>query len=163
MIFVTVGTERFPFNRLIRVVDEAAAHVDGEAIFVQLGHSTYLPKRCQWARFLTYQELIGQLQQARVVVSHAGAGMLVLCARWGKVPIVIPRRRRFGEHLDDHQMELATRMARSGFVLLAEPLEELVPLLRRDGQRHPQTDGLDASPPGLAKALAAFLETCDIV
>ena len=157
MILVTVGTERFPFDRLVRTVDQAASQLNGESIFVQLGHSTYLPMRCQWTRFLAYQALIEQLQQARVVVSHAGAGMLVLCARLGKVPIVIPRRRRFGEHVDDHQMGLATRMARSGFAVLAEPLEELVPLLRKDGQWHTQMDGLHASSPGLAKALGAYL------
>jgi UDP-N-acetylglucosamine transferase subunit ALG13 len=125
MIFVSVGTGRFPFDRLVRAVDQSAAALHGEPVFVQLGHGVYTPIRCRWARFLSYQELAEQISQARIVVTHGGAGLLLLCRRSGKVPIVVPRRRRFGEHVDDHQVELTRRMARDGHAVLVEEPDAL--------------------------------------
>jgi len=158
MIFVSVGTERFPFDRLIRAVDEAATHLDGESLFVQLGHSTYLPQRCQWTRFLPYRAFVEQLQQARIVVCHAGVGLLLLCARAGKVPLVVPRRRGFGEHVDDHQVELATRMAQVGSALFAEEPEEILPLILGYEQRSVALRSVPCAPPALAEALRECLD-----
>lgn len=159
MVFVSVGTERFPFDRLIQAVDQAASQLNGEPIFVQLGHSTYRPQRCQWTRILPYQDLIEQIRRARIVVCHAGAGILLLCARSGKAPIVLPRRKRFGEHVDDHQPELAMRMAQLGYVLLAERPEEIVPLILEYEEREARMCPRFPSHPALASSLSEYLAT----
>jgi len=157
MIFVSVGIERFPFDRLVRAVDQAAGQLEGEPIFIQLGCGTYLPTRCAWTRFLPYQELVTQIEQARVVVSHAGAGSLLLCARCGKVPVVLPRRKRFHEHVDDHQLEWAAHMARLGYLLLAEHPEEIVALIVDYGERRAALPGCSPAQASLADFLAASL------
>lgn len=156
MIFVSVGTERFPFDRLVRAVDQAAAALHGEPVFVQLGHGVYTPTRCRWARFLSYQELAEQISQARIVVTHGGAGLLLLCRRWGKVPIVMPRRRRFGEHVDDHQVELAMRMTQEGHVVLVEEPQTLAETIVQyeDRIRALCNTGTASPQPRLATSLA---------
>lgn len=159
MIFVAVGTEWFPFDRLVRAVDHMATQVNGEPVVVQLGHSTYVPTACTWTRFLPFPELRRHVEEARIVVSHAGAGMLLLCAQAGKIPIVVPRRKRFAEHVDDHQVELASRMAQSGYAVLAERAEDIGSLiLQHDQQRVPPGPG-QASAPRLAQVLKAYLDT----
>jgi len=157
MIFVSVGTERFPFDRLIRSADHLASQVNGEPVFVQLGHSTYLPRACQWTRFLSYQDLVEQIRRARIVITHAGAGSSLLCLQSGKVPIVVPRRKRFGEHVDDHQVELATRMAQLGSALLAERPEELLSLIQDAKTRQVTLRPLQPGTPSLATALSEYL------
>lgn len=124
MIFVTVGTERFPFDRLIRAVDELHDVLQGEPVFMQTGYGTYTPS-CEYQRFLPFNEYREKIRQARIVVSHAGAGTFLNCAEFGKVPIMMARRRCFGEHVDDHQEMLVKRMAERGLILLAAEPEEL--------------------------------------
>ena len=159
MVFVSVGTERFPFDRLVRAVDEMAGQRHDEPIFVQTGHSTYQPRWCQWARFLPYQELVKRIGEARMVVSHAGAGSMLLCMRVGKIPIVVPRRKRFGEHVDDHQLELAARMAQLGRVVLASSPEEAMSLIHADHTRSVTVANETAQQPTLGHLLGEYLQT----
>ncbi len=108
MIFVTVGTEKFPFDRLVRCVDLAVG--EGkimEEVFIQKGHSSYVPQYAKYTEFLGFPRMMDMLQRSRVVVSHAGVGSFLLCIQLGKVPILVPRRATLGEHLDDHQLEFA--------------------------------------------------------
>lgn len=134
-VFVSVGSERFPFNRLVEAVDTAASDVGGEETFIQLGHCTRVPRHCDWARMLPFDDLVQRMTAARVVVTHAGVGSILLALRAGKVPIVLPRRRRLGEHVDDHQVELAERLAGLGRVLLVESADA-IPRLIADYDTH---------------------------
>ena len=129
MIFVAVGTERFPFDRLVRTVDELAPELD-EEVLVQLGSCQHVPASCQWVRMLPYQELVTRIEQASLVIAHGGAGLMLLSVRAGKVPIVLPRLKRHGEHVDDHQLQLVSRMAELGHVRHANDERELAELVR---------------------------------
>jgi len=124
MIFVTVGTEQFPFNRLIRAVDELKSALQGESVFMQIGHTTHIPS-FPHERFIPFGEFREKIRSARIVVSHAGAGTLLMCADSGKVPIMMARKRSFGEHVDDHQQMLAKRMVERGQILLIDKPEDL--------------------------------------
>lgn len=161
MIFVTVGTEQFSFDRLIRAADLVAEEFKPEAVFVQVGHGVSLPTRCQWVRFFAFDQLVEQIIRARVVISHAGVGSLLTCLRLGKVPILMPRRQHLGEHVDDHQVELATRMAQIGYALLAERSEELAPLIREYEERQARMRIHASSEPPLATALSKYLDTIE--
>lgn len=73
MIFVTVGTERFPFNRLIAAVDKLQDSFNGEPVFMQTGSCTYSPS-CPHQAFIPYHDFCEKIREARIVISHAGAG-----------------------------------------------------------------------------------------
>lgn len=124
MIFVTVGTERFPFDRLTRAVDEWRDLLQGEPVFMQTGHGTYSPS-CPHRDFLPFGEFQNKISEARIVISHAGAGTLLMCAALGKVPVMMARESRLGEHVDDHQQMLAERMAERGLILHARDTGDL--------------------------------------
>jgi UDP-N-acetylglucosamine transferase subunit ALG13 len=117
MILVTVGTHEQPFDRLV----EAAAALGGdEPMVVQYGTSTVAHGRGEWVDFMSFDELAEQARRARVVVSHAGVGSIVLARRYGHRPIIMPRRPHFGEHVDEHQMQLTRRLAQAGIVTVVE-------------------------------------------
>jgi len=40
--------------------------------------------------------------------------------RAGKVPVIMPRRAHFGEHVDDHQLEFARELEAAGKVVMCE-------------------------------------------
>ena len=74
MIFVTVGTHEQPFNRLIQKVDELKR--DGiikDDVIIQSGFSTYEPKYCQWSKLIPYQQMVKNVADARIVITHGGA------------------------------------------------------------------------------------------
>ena len=122
MILVTVGTLHFPFERLLRAVDELPGD---EELIVQSRAPGTRPERARWVEDLPYEQLVAEIQRARVVVCHAGVGSILTALSNGKRPIVVPRLGRYGEAVDDHQLALGRRLAQDGLVTLVEDPAEL--------------------------------------
>jgi beta-1,4-N-acetylglucosaminyltransferase len=110
VIFVTVGTHTVGFDRLIRAVDEYASVCDEEVV-IQRGSSTYLPSFAKSFAWETSERIDGFIRDAQVVISHAGAGSVMQVLQVGRPLILAPRLKRYGEHHDDHQLELARALA----------------------------------------------------
>lgn len=127
MIFVTVGTHEQPFNRLIKKVDELKRDgVIQEDVIMQTGFSTYEPKYCEWSKLIPYQQMIKNVEDARIVITHGGPASFIMPLQIGKMPIVVPRQRKFDEHVNDHQVEFARNVAeRMGNITLVEDIEDL--------------------------------------
>jgi UDP-N-acetylglucosamine transferase subunit ALG13 len=122
MILVTVGTNEQPFDRLV----EAAARLrSAEPLVVQHGSSAVEHGPGTWLDFVSFEDLSKLMAEARVVVSHAGVGSIMVARRWGHRPVVVPRRLHLGEAVDDHQLPLARRLQRSGTVTLVEDTSAL--------------------------------------
>ena len=117
MILVVVGSTSIPFDRLLHGIDELA--VD-EPVLVQRGPSTVVPERCACVEFMPFDEMVENVRKARVVITHCGVGIILVSLMNGKRPIVVPRLHRFGEAVDDHQLELGQRLAQEGLVTLVE-------------------------------------------
>lgn len=111
MIFVVVGTDRFPFDRLVREVDllKYRGILKG-TVYIQLGASTYRPENCAWADYLSFNDMITRIKSSDFVITHAGAGTTLLCLHLGKRPLLVTRRKAFGESVDDHQIQFAKKM-----------------------------------------------------
>jgi UDP-N-acetylglucosamine transferase subunit ALG13 len=123
MIFVTVGTNEARFDRLLRAV--ADLRVD-EPLLVQHGHSSPIPHpQAELVDFLTFDAMVDAISAARVVVTHAGVGSVLVCLANGKRPVVVPRLSCHDEAVDDHQLQLGRRFAEAGLVTLVESLDGL--------------------------------------
>lgn len=118
MIFVTVGTQRFPFERLLRQADALAAEGTDEPVFAQTGHCTYIPTHCGHQSFLSKAEFAKKIEEASCVVTHSGVGTIIAALKRNKPVVVVPRLRRYGEHVDDHQLDIAQAFAQKGIVLV---------------------------------------------
>jgi UDP-N-acetylglucosamine transferase subunit ALG13 len=132
LIFVTVGTDHHPFNRLIHWVDTWVRDrsYPMERCVMQTGTSVKSPvAKCQ--SYLTVEEMRELLETASAVVCHGGPGTIFGCRAAGRVPIVVPRRARLGEHVDDHQVAFTRRLAQAGEIELCGDQEEMWQLLDR--------------------------------
>lgn len=115
MIFVTVGTHTQGFERLVKAVDELAGSGKiKEKVIMQIGNTKYEPKHCEWFRFECFKKIIELNNTARLVITHAGAGCILTALRFGKPLIIMPRRKKFGEHTDDHQADIAEALDKNG-------------------------------------------------
>lgn len=134
MIFVTLGTHQQPFGRLI---DALSALPSGELV-VQHGHSPG-PRSARVAiPFLPFSEVLEHIDAAETVITHAGVGSILCATRAGHTPIVVPRLKRHGEHVDDHQLELTAALAERDMVIAAQDLGELAETVRRAPPRRPE-------------------------
>lgn len=127
MIFVTVGTHEQPFNRLVKCVDNLKKNgIIAEDVIMQTGYSTYEPKYCNWQNLFSYQEMLKLVLEARIVITHGGPSSFIMPLQIGKTPIVVPRRHKFHEHVNDHQVSFANAVAdRTGTILVADDISKL--------------------------------------
>ena len=127
MIFVTVGTHEQPFNRLIKCVDKLKRNGQiKEEIVVQTGYSTYEPEYCEWQKLFPYQQILEYVTRAHIVITHGGPSSFIMPLQIGKIPIVVPRQKQYGEHVNDHQMEFC-KVVEEKFrnIIVAEDDEQL--------------------------------------
>ena len=93
---------------------------------MQTGFSTYEPKHCKWSKLIPYQQMVKNVADARIVITHGGPASFIMPLQIGKTPIVVPRQKQFDEHVNDHQVEFARNVAeRMGTIIPVEDIEEL--------------------------------------
>ncbi len=141
MIFVTVGNPTQGFRRLIEAVDRLGGEgfFNEEMVLIQSGNnSDFRPSNCKHEPFLAMEDFEKKVNEAELIISHAGAGTLLHVIQAGKVPIVMPRQKRYGEHVDDHQVELTTALAAEGRVIPAYEPEDLPGAIKEGRRRNTQ-------------------------
>lgn len=130
MIFLTVGTE-FPFDRLVRAIDELIG--DGvlhEPVFGQIGHTRHRPRHMHWVETLERELYAQKMEDCRAVISHAGMGTIIAALKLGKPLLVLPRLKKYGEVVNDHQIGTARRFELLGYILVAHNTKELAVQLK---------------------------------
>ncbi len=137
-VFVSVGTHPQQFDRLLAEIDSLAGKgiLRGE-IFAQSGYSSYEPGNFRWKKFLTLEEFASALKGCSVFITHAGEGNIGQAKNLGKKMIVAPRRKEFGEHTNDHQLELARVVADKKIGIVAWRPAELEKKLAELGEFRP--------------------------
>ena len=128
MILVSVGSGRFPFDRLLRAIEQLPP---GEELIVQHGSSSVRPTGAMCLDFIPFETMVDYVRDARIVISHAGVGSVLVAFANGKRPLVVPRLSKFGEIVDDHQLEFGRRLAQADLVTLVEDLDELPEAIAR--------------------------------
>ena len=125
MIFVTVGNHYQGFERLVRKMDEIAGRID-EKVIMQIGTTEYKPVNAEYFSFIESFEEIEKLnKEARVVVSHAGVGSILTALEQGTPVIIVPRLKKFDEHMDDHQLEIAEALSQDQKIKVIQNIEDI--------------------------------------
>jgi UDP-N-acetylglucosamine transferase subunit ALG13 len=126
MIFATVGTHEQPFDRLVQAIDELKGRrIISHEVFIQSGYSKYQPQFCDYAPFIGFNEMIERIKAAEIVITHGGTGSIMLVLYNGKIPVVMPRQKKFNEHIDDHQVRFCETMESKGKILAIYEVETL--------------------------------------
>lgn len=129
MIFLTLGTTKFPFLRLLEAVDKALLDLAiKEKLIAQIGPNPpkFNFKNRQIYKELPFNKMIHYLSHSRVVITHGGVGTLLLALKYCQnKPLVVPRSKDWGEHVDDHQAFLAKFLNDKGLIEVAFPEDDL--------------------------------------
>lgn len=127
VIFVTVGSRNYQFDRLFKKLDELyEAGTLTEVMFAQTGTSTYAPKHYLYKDFITPEEFEERIKEASIVVSHGASGSIMKALNAGKKVIAVTRLEKYNEHINDHQIQNNEAFSNNGYVLMADlELEDL--------------------------------------
>jgi UDP-N-acetylglucosamine transferase subunit ALG13 len=131
MIFLTVGTQ-FPFDRLVKAVDNVfGENLIDEEIFAQIGETTYKPGSFESVTSLEKKTFDEYLKKASGIIGHAGIGTIVMALDNHKPLLVMPRLKKYGEVVNDHQAAFARRFSELGHILAVFDVEDLPDGIRR--------------------------------
>lgn len=124
MILVLTGTSSWDFSRLIKEMDRIAGILKEEVV-MQISQSDYHPINTCFFNTVSNEELDRLLSESRIVISHAGIGSIVSAIKHKKPLILVPRRKIFGEHFDDHQIDIAKEVEKKSSIKVIWDIEEL--------------------------------------
>ena len=126
MIFLTVGTWRSGYDRLVEAVDELLGRgVISVEVIAQIGNGSYKPKHKAVVDFCSPDEFKNLITGAWLVISHAGMGTIIETVQLLRPLIAVPRQRSLGEIDNDHQFVTAKQLESEGKMLVAYEVNEL--------------------------------------
>ena len=130
MIFVTVGNsiKGVEFHRLIREMDDISRDLK-EDVVAQIGFIEDPPRHIRSFSYMNYVEIQSYFRQASMIVGHCGVGTVINGLGYGKPVILVPRAKAHGEHIDDHQFELAYRLKGMEGIFVVEDTGQLRPTI----------------------------------
>lgn len=137
MIFVSLGTQDKPFNRIIDYVislKENLKELKSEKIIIQLGQTKLLKSDNERIKnleniiiydMLKPEKMKDIIKDSDIIITHAGVGTIMECLEMDKEIIVVPRKVENLEHVNNHQEEIAFEMEQKGFLTKVDTYEEL--------------------------------------
>ena len=159
MIFLTVGVQS-SFDRLVRAVDDFFdTHDLDDVIFAQIGNSGYKPRNFEAVASLDATTFDRRFGQASAIVSHAGMGTIMLACEHGKPLLAMPRLKRLGEVIDNHEVALADEFEALGHILVAHSARELTAKLTRLKSFVPLRRAAHAG--AVAERIRSFVQSID--
>jgi UDP-N-acetylglucosamine--N-acetylmuramyl-(pentapeptide) pyrophosphoryl-undecaprenol N-acetylglucosamine transferase len=118
-VVVTLGTYRgYDFSRLARRLLEVLP--PRAEVLWQTGDTDVSGLGIDGSYAIPEAELSAAMREADVVIAHAGVGTALAAFEVGACPLLVPRRFAFGEHVDDHQRQIAAELAQRGLAVSVE-------------------------------------------
>lgn len=126
MIFITLGSQKFQFDRLLKKIDELIEkELISDKVTAQIGASEYLPKNYEYQRFMNQEDFNRCIEESNLVITHGGTGVIINAIKRQKKVIAVPRRVQFSEHVDDHQIQIIKKFDDMNLICACFELEEL--------------------------------------
>jgi len=122
MIFVMVGTHNLGFDRLVKKMDEIGGK---EKVVMQIGTTAYVPKNAEYFDFAGLKNIYEFIEEADVVVTHGGIGSISDTLAYGKPMVIVPRLKKFDEHTNDHQLDLAEEIEKEERAVMVLDIDKI--------------------------------------
>lgn len=133
MIFVTVGTQKQQFVRLLDMLENSKELKDDE-IIVQAGHTKYESKKLKIFDFISFEEMEKYIDEAEFVICHGGVGSIFTALKKNKKVLVVPRISKYKEHINDHQLEICEQLQKDGYILYLKDdkdFDKMIKIIRK--------------------------------
>ena len=126
MVFITLGSQKFQFNRLLKEIDKLVEQGKiKEEVFAQIGYSDYQPINYTYKKFMDRDEFAAMEGKADIVITHGGTGAIIGAVKREKKVIAVPRLAKYGEHVDDHQLQLLKEFENMNIIVACYDTEKI--------------------------------------
>jgi UDP-N-acetylglucosamine transferase subunit ALG13 len=112
MIFISVGNNQQSFIRLFKKFEAIYNKLPNKKprVICQVGYTDYTNKNFEIIKFIEKKLFNNFVRNSNLFISHAGAGSVIDSINSKKIPILLPRERKYNEHVDNHQVELYKKL-----------------------------------------------------
>lgn len=142
MVLVLIGTQKQDFSRLFKML-ENSEELKNEKIIVQSGYTKYEGKKLKCIPFMSHDDLIEKTRQADYIICHGGVGTIFDSMYENKKILAVPRLKKYKEHINDHQIEVCSKLQEEGYILYlkeGENLDEKIKLLKQTNLKEYRND-----------------------
>ena len=132
MILVTLGTQDKEFSRLLKQIDkEISIGTIKEKVIVQAGYTKYQSDNMEIFDLVSPEKLSELTSQARIIITHGGAGSILDGIKKGKIVIAAARLKKYKEHTNDHQKQIIKEFTDKGYILELRDFAKLGKILEK--------------------------------
>lgn len=127
-IFVTVGTRRESFIRLISAVENLKnKKIIKEEVVIQSGYTKYVSNKMKVFDFCSPSQIDDLIYNARLVITQESSGISTKCLRFNTRFVVMPRDYNFKElpAKSDMKEDLHFELEKQGYTIVVNNTEEL--------------------------------------
>lgn len=126
MIFITVGSQKFQFDRLLEEVDKLIETKKiKDDVMAQIGYCTYIPKNFKFEKFLDRDQFNEMMEKCDLLITHGGTGAIIAGVKRSKKVIAIPRDKKYNEHVDNHQYDIVNQFSDMNLIYGIKEIDEL--------------------------------------
>ena len=157
-IFITLGSQKFQFNRLLIAVDKLCEKeiICGKDVFAQIGYSDYVPQNYRYNNFMDREEFSVEMGKADIVITHGGTGAIIGAVKKGKKVIAVPRLAKYGEHVDDHQLQLVKQFDDLNLICPCGDTNELAEAI--ETVKHTEYSEYESNTNTIVKSIENYIE-----
>ena len=125
-LFVPLGTQKFPFNRLILALNKLIEQKKYQPNDILVQSTIFdIEVNCNHVGLIPINEFNQYMEKAEVIVTHSGVNSIISSMKLQKPLIIVPRLHKYGEHVDDHQLEIANLMENKFNILVLKDINDL--------------------------------------
>ena len=140
MIFVTLGTQDKPFDRLLKTIEkEIIAGNIKTKVIVQAGTTKYDSEYMEVKDFFDTKEFDNYVEKCELLITHGGVGSIFTGLKKGKTVIAAARLAKYGEHDNDHQLQVIEKFEADGYILVLRDFNKLDKVLEKAKKFVPKT------------------------
>ncbi len=118
MILVTLGTQDKKFTRLLDAIQKQIDNGNiKDEVVVQAGSTKYVSNDMKIFDLIDRDEFSELIKKCDLLITHGGVGSIITGLKNDKRVIAAPRLEKYGEHTNDHQLQIIEKFSDSGFIL----------------------------------------------
>lgn len=157
MILVTLGTQDYPFERLLKQIDKEILKGNiKEKVIVQSGYTKYKSKNMTIFDLITNEKLNDLMKEANLIITHGGVGSIINALKNKKVIIAAARLKKYHEVTNDHQKQIIKRLAEQGYILELKNFNKLGNLIKESKKFKPRKFNSNTSK--MTKLITDYIE-----
>ena len=132
MIFITLGTQDKPFNRLLEAVQREIDNGNiKDKVVVQAGFTKFKSTDMEIFDLIPMDKFNDLMKECNLLITHGGVGSIIDALKKDKKVIAAARLAEYGEHVNNHQLQIIENFSDEGYILNLSNFDELGKLLKQ--------------------------------